>query len=60
MTCGAAALCYEQFYRRFRRRQMEGFPEYREEDFNGPDLARADSINRRVSHLEQIKKAAKT
>jgi hypothetical protein len=39
---------------------MEGFPEYREEDFNGPDLARADSINKRVNHLEQIKVAAKS
>lgn len=60
MACAAAAISYEYYQRRIRRRQIEGFPEYREEEFNGPDIARADSINKRVSHLEQIKKAAKT
>ena len=59
VACGLSAICYEQYQRRVRRRQLGGFPEYREEDFNGPDLARADSINKRVTHLEQIKVVAK-
>lgn len=46
--------------RRRRRQQQGDFPEYREEDFDQPDLVRADSINMRVGHLERLKKAAKT
>ena len=59
--CVCFTLGIDTYQRRRRRQQQLGdFPEYNEQDFQGPDLARQDSIKARVSHLEKIKKAAKT
>ena len=57
---GLLALLWNWRDRRRRRNQLGDFPEYREEDFDQPNLARANSINMRVGHLERLKKAAKT
>jgi hypothetical protein len=59
-VCVCIGLAIETRNRRRRQQAWGEFPEYNEREFDGPDLARADSIKARVGHIEKIKKAAKT